>query len=224
MKIFTLTLSDLDIDKNEIYLNLGYHGQLPEEHIIQMVDDMIYSVSEICYPKVGYDFFYDIKIDRHIIEINDVPMKTGSVIAGYMLPASIIATFVATAGSEYDDYLHKFRAESDIVNEYFANAIGSEIAEAAVRYVSHKINEEAKTLQLKTTNSYCPGYCGWQVREQEKLFSLLPEEPCGIKLNESCLMYPIKSVSGIIGLGTNMEYTPYACEICGMTTCFKRKI
>jgi hypothetical protein len=223
MKTFTLTLSDLDIDINEIYLNLGYHGQLPEEHIIQMVDDILSSVNGMCCPRVGYDFFYDIKIDRHIIKINDIPMKTGHIIAGYMLPASIIAAFVATAGIEYDDYLLKLRKEGDIVTEYFANAIGSEIAEAAVRHVSVKINKEAEALQLKTTNSYCPGYCGWHVREQERLFSLLPQEPCGIKLNESCLMHPVKSVSGIIGLGTNIEHTPYACEICGMVTCFKRK-
>ena len=223
MKTFTLSLSDLDIDTDEIYLNLGYRGQQPEEHIIQMVDDILFSVKEICCPKVGYDFFDTIMIDKDIIKVNNISMKTGSKIAGYMLQASIIAVFVATAGNEFDDYLHTLRDEGDIVSEFLANAIGSEIAEAAVRYVSCKINDEAETLQLNTTNSYCPGYCGWHVREQVRLFSLFPPDPCGIILNESCLMHPVKSVSGIIGLGTNIEHTPYACEICGMLTCFKRK-
>jgi hypothetical protein len=77
---------------------------------------------------------------------------------------------------------------------------------------------------LQTTNSYSPGYCGWHVREQKQLFSLLPDNPCGIKLNNSRLMHPVKSVSGIIGLGIGIEQTPYACEICGLKGCFKKTI
>lgn len=223
MNTFTLALSDLQLDLNEIYLNLGYHGRMPEEHIIQMVDDIISYANQFCRPKVGYDFFNKLRINRHFITINNIPMKTGHVIAVYMLPATIIAAFVVTAGEEYDEYLHKLKEEGDIVTEFFADAIGSEIAEASVRYVTQLINQKAEELKLLATNSYCPGYCGWHVREQKQLFSLFPDNPCGIKLNDSSLMHPVKSVSGIIGLGTEIEHTPYACEICGLQTCFKRK-
>jgi len=37
-------------------------------------------------------------------------------------------------------------------------------------------------------------------------------------------MHPVKSVSGIIGLGKELEITPHGCEICGMVSCFKRKM
>lgn len=221
---YSLSLSDLEIDRNEIYLNLGYHGITPEDHIIQMVDDIIAHANEICHPKVGYEFFDQIDINRHFLTINDIPMKTGHVIAGYMIPATIIAAFVVTAGQEYDNYLHELKQQGDIVTEFFADAIGSELAESSVRYVTHLINKQADELKLMTTNSYSPGYCGWHVREQKQLFALLPENPCGIKLNESSLMHPVKSVSGIIGLGAKIEPTPYACDICGMVTCFKRKL
>ena len=46
---------------------------------------------------------------------------------------------------------------------------------------------------LRITNSYSPGYCGWNVSEQHALFSLLPEGFCGVRLCESGLMLPIKS-------------------------------
>lgn len=218
---FTLRLSDLQLDLSEIYRNLGYRDHKPEAHIIAMVDDMLAYANEICRPGVAYTFFDKINIDGHFVTVNDVPMKTGQLIAGYMSQAKIIALFVATAGQEYDEYLHK---KEDIVTEFFADAIGSEIAEAAVRYVTRLIDREATKLALLTTNSYSPGYCGWHVREQKQLFSLLPDNPCGIKLNNSSLMHPVKSVSGIIGLGVGIEQTPYACEICGLRSCFKRKI
>ena len=219
-----LKLTDLELDRDEIYLNLGYRGVLPEEHIIQMVDDIISHANEICQPHVGFEFFDKLNINRHFLTINDIPMKTGHVIAGYMLPATIIAAFVVTAGQEFDDYLHELKQQGDIVTEFFADAIGSEIAESSVRYVTQLINKQANELKLMTTNSYSPGYCGWHVREQKQLFALMPENPCGIKLNESSLMHPVKSVSGIIGLGAKIQPTPYACDICGMVTCFKRKL
>ena len=124
---------------------------------------------------------------------------------------------------EFDDYCNRLKAEGDIVSEFIAYSIGTEIAEAAVRFVSEKISVEATSMKMGYTHSYSPGYCSWHVREQENLFRVMPEKPCGITLNESNLMFPEKSVSGIIGLGTNVQLTAHSCEICGMITCYKRK-
>jgi len=49
---------------------------------------------------------------------------------------------------------------------------------------------------------YSPGYCGWNVSGQRALFRVLEPEAIGIELNESCLMRPIKSVSGVLVAGT----------------------
>ena len=75
----------------------------------------------------------------------------------------------------------------------------------------------------KITNRYSPGYCGWDVAEQHKLFQLIPDNFCGVRLNESSLMNPEKSVSGIIGIGENVKYNPYTCRICDMKDCIYRK-
>ena len=75
---------------------------------------------------------------------------------------------------------------------------------------------------LKITNRYSPGYCGWDTREQHKLFSLLPENSCGIRLTESALMLPIKSVSGFIGVGANVRFNPYTCKMCDAEFCVYR--
>jgi hypothetical protein len=62
------------------------------------------------------------------------------------------------------------------------------------------------------------------VKDQFKLFSLLPENFCGIRLTDSALMIPIKSVSGIIGIGENVERKNYPCEICNMKDCYRKKL
>ena len=40
--------------------------------------------------------------------------------------------------------------------------------------------------------------CGWPTGGQRPLFTALRPEEIGVTLNESCLMSPIKSVSGVL--------------------------
>ena len=70
---------------------------------------------------------------------------------------------------------------------------------------------------------YSPGYCGWHVSQQQLLFSMLPPSPCGVRLNDSSLMYPIKSVSGIIAVGSRVKKQKYGCELCGKVDCYKNR-
>jgi hypothetical protein len=55
------------------------------------------------------------------------------------------------------------------------------------------------------------------------LFPLFKGETCGVCLTESSLMLPIKSVSGIIGLGQTVKHLDYTCGLCDFEQCYKRK-
>ena len=90
------------------------------------------------------------------------------------------------------------------------------IAEAASDIMQNELGKSAAISGNKITNRYSPGYCGWQVAEQHKLFQLIPDNYCGIRLTESALMDPEKSVSGIIGIGENVKINPYTA---GYVTC-----
>jgi len=222
-KTNAIKLSDLALDTNEIYLNLGYGGTVPEAHFVEMVQQMLLEISEFCNPTVGYCINNGSMPDTKFLVINNQPIKVGQIITKYFYDCSHFAAFVVTAGVEFDEYCNKLKAEGDIVSEFVAYSIGSEIAEAAVRFVSTQIANDATKLNMGYTHSYSPGYCSWHVREQKNLFKILPEKPCGITLNDSNLMFPEKSVSGIIGLGKNIKPTSHSCDICGMVTCYKRK-
>ena len=219
-----IPFSNLQINRQEIYLNLGYGGQTPDNIIVEMVEQIIVHANLFCCPNAGFSIFPGKIVDKDFLEINQVSLKIGRVIAKYFDSATYFAIFVATVGIEYDNYLHQLRTEGDIVNEFLADAVGSEIAEATVRYITERIGEHAIGMGFSVTHPYSPGYCSWHVREQQALFSLLPVEPCGISLNDSSLMVPVKSVSGMIGLGVDILESPYACEICGLQTCYKRKL
>jgi cobalamin-dependent methionine synthase I len=98
------------------------------------------------------------------------------------------------------------------------------IAEAASDIVQNELGKSAAISGNRITNRYSPGYCGWQVVEQHKLFQLIPDNFCGIRLTESALMDPVKSVSGIIGIGEKVKINPYTCRMCDMPDCVYRKV
>lgn len=218
-----VTFSELNLDLKEIYLNLGYGGAEPEKHIKVMVQSMIQDISEFCRPVVGFGMYEGYCNNDKFVIINNQYIKVGQVITKYLQNCSQFAVFLVTAGLEFDEYCSRLKAEADILSEFIAYSIGSEIAEAAVRFVSEKIAAEATVKNMGYTHSYSPGYCSWHVREQENLFKVMPNNPCGVILNKSNLMFPEKSVSGIIGLGKNIKPTAHSCEICGMVNCYKRK-
>ena len=114
--------------------------------------------------------------------------------------------------------------EGDLLTGYIYDVIGSEIAEAAADLMQDSLMKEMTFAGRKITNRYSPGYCGWDVAEQHKLFQLLPDNFCGIKLNASALMDPEKSVSGFIGTGEHVRYNLYTCGLCDMKDCIYRKL
>jgi len=213
----------LELQYDEIYRNLGYGSAMPDAETERTINEIVHHAATLCKPLAQFAI-YPLKLHGTNLVIGDVEMKTGKIISNYLTESTEVAVFVATAGAEYDKYLHDIKASGDIYMEFLADAVGSEIAEATVRFASLEIEKRAVDKGMFITLSYSPGYCGWHVREQPQHFSLLPEKPWCITLNDSCLMHPVKSVSGIIGLSHKPDVkVPYSCDICGMKTCYKRK-
>lgn len=216
-------LADLKLLPKEIFEHLGYGQSVPDETVQQLVEEIITNVRLFCKPKVEYVIYPGETIDSKSIRIGETVFKVGTVIRRYLEKTTHFVVFVATAGAEFDAYLQQLRKEGDVVSEFIADAVGSEIVERAALKVCDLVRSEGTKSGLAVTKSYSPGHCSWSISEQKLIFSLLPENPCGITLNDSCLMHPVKSISGIIGMGPNLIESPDNCEICTMQKCYKRK-
>ena len=80
----------------------------------------------------------------------------------------------------------------------------------------------------QTTLPYSPGYCGWNVSGQRKLFARLRPVEAGIELKEgSYLMVPIKSISGVLVSGGEeihfFDNHYLMCDSCRDKTCLVRQ-
>jgi hypothetical protein len=73
---------------------------------------------------------------------------------------------------------------------------------------------------------FSPGYCGWHLSGQKRLFDRLQPADIGIELLDSFLMRPLKSISGVMIGGPRAIFEfdcDYAfCEECGTFSCRDR--
>ena len=111
-----------------------------------------------------------------------------------------------------------------MVRVFIADALGSVVAERCADVMEESLQESIDKLGWHHTNRFSPGYCGWHVSQQQLLFPLFGGNTCGVLLTDSSLMVPIKSISGIIGIGKKVRKLDYTCGLCDFTQCYKRKL
>ncbi len=201
--------SELEISQQEIWRTMGVKNNDPDDLMLGLIEEMSREIFAVVKPRYTY------------IYIDSVDFKYGKIIKDGLKDAERYAIVVSTVGEELDKLLAGYQ-QTDIVKAFVVDAIASEMAEAVQRVAIKHITSELSAGE-NMSNPYSPGYCGWLLKEQTKLFAHFDSAPCGIVLNDSCLMLPIKSISSIIGIGTKVVKAPYGCDICTKTDCYKKK-
>ncbi|MBU0639685.1 MAG: hypothetical protein KKB50_12535 [Planctomycetes bacterium] len=146
-------------------------------------------------------------------------------IGRFLAHATLVATFVVTIGSALERLSRGWLRRGDVLRGTLADAIASEAAEATAGRCQDVVQAWAHQRGLEITPRYSPGYCGMDVQQQVPLFASLPGRIIGVWLTPSCLMVPVKSVSGLIGIGPAEKVSPaaYPCELCDYPDCMQRR-
>ena len=116
-----------------------------------------------------------------------------------------LALFAATVGASVSERIRELFEENDPATALMLDGIASERAETAATLLAKAFGDSLSERGSVASNlgvlPYSPGYCGWHITGQRRLFRSLKPERIGISLSESCLMSPLKSVSGVLVAG-----------------------
>jgi hypothetical protein len=116
--------------------------------------------------------------------------------------ARCLALFAVTVGESVCDEILRLFGAGDPALGYVLDTIASAGAEglagAMARDQQECLSRSGSIATGVRVLPYSPGYCGWHVSGQRKLFEALRPERIGISLNSSHLMQPLKSVSGVL--------------------------
>jgi len=125
--------------------------------------------------------------------------------------------YLVTIGIELE---RKADACTDLLERYYLDVIGNAAVGEARKHLEDHLRSRFAFGGLSFMS---PGSLGdWPIEEQRPLFSILKgaEASIGVKLTESFLMIPKKSISGIY---FPTEVTFYNCQLCPRPHCEGRK-
>ncbi len=226
MKEFSFRFDELKIDIPLIHEVLGYsEGNLPEPFNLYL-EEALNEAEKLEDIKACFRIVANVSIDQknRIASAEGLDFNVGKTVCSELESSESLAFYICTAGKLISEKSATLIKGEDPVLGYVYDVLGSAIAEAAADSIQSYIKNEVLNSGKKITNRYSPGYCNWSVIDQHKLFSLFDESPCGVSLTHSALMHPVKSTSGIIGIGTDVKYRDYQCTLCSSVNCVYRRV
>jgi hypothetical protein len=224
-------IREVSIDKtrlkprtSDILKLLGEQEGPAETHTTELVDQYLAECLQICTPRAAYIPAEALESENPgEIRIPGTRFYCGKVIQRMLRHSVNYIFFLATAGPGPELLARSLMDQGNYLEAYVVDLAASALVDLTADQLQEEVKTRMQSRGMMITNRYSPGYCDWSVEEQQKLFSLFPEECCGISLSESSLMNPIKSISGIIGAGTGVKYQDHICAICSMTDCHFRQ-
>jgi hypothetical protein len=144
--------------------------------------------------------------------------------------ADNLALFALTMGERVSSKIESFFETHDYALASMLDSVASIAADTASGYLEKYYRNYLETGKLLKPDTavlgYSPGYCGWNITAQRKLFEYLDPSQIGITINDSCLMTPIKSVSGVLIAGEKdihiFQMGFSYCDLCMNQSCQER--
>lgn len=218
--------SYIKVSRENICRRIGYSPDAePSPRIASLLDDYMENAWHLIDPVYSYTIL-DIKhIQNSTITMGNSTVFHSQVISQVLDQCSKAAIFVLTIGHQIEETAAELADDNQIVESYVLDAIGSGIAEKLAEFVQGVIGEIGHIHGLTTTRRFSPGYCDWDISQQEVVFRSLNGDLAGVHLSDDYLMVPQKSISGIIGLGPreNGVRAINPCKTCNKRNCLGRR-
>jgi len=183
---------------------------------IDQVKEIVKKANQIGQPKAMYKEVYIDEIGENyvIVENNKFESKIMSV---NLKEVHKVIIYIITCGTELEKWAKQ--KDGDMLENYWLSMVQEAVLDKARKSIKKEINE--KYLPGSTSVMNPGSLIDWSITEQKKLFSILgnPEKEIGVRLTESSLMLPAKTVSGLI-YPTEKDFEN--CQVCPRENCPSR--
>ena len=189
--------------------------------IINELQELIEIARPIAKPKAIYEVSYVENKSEDSVDIGGVRF-TSRVLRINLDQVGRVFPYVVTCGTELDEMNFP---STEILKSYYLDQIKETVLILARGYLEDHLK---KNYALGQISRMAPGSGSaedWPIEQQEGLFSIFGgrvkiEDLIGVKLTDSLLMIPIKSISGIF-FPTEIRFE--ACQLCPREQCVGRR-
>lgn len=216
------------IEEKEVIRYLGYGMTIPQEGILQLMDECRMELERVAEPKHHMRRFELTISDDSLIRAGGIELQSKS-LAKNLQGCDEVIFFAATLGKGPDILLNRY-SRLQITKALVLQAVGAAAIEAYCDQCQEDLEQQLLLEGLHLRPRYSPGYGDLSLDCQEDfLRALNAQRTLGILLSEGNLMIPEKSVSALIGIcGEGYKVLTggnNSCLGCTKNNCaFRRKV
>jgi len=168
-------------------------------------------------PKVVYKESFIQSKDEKTVTIDNVTF-TSRTLRMNLEKVERVFPYVATCGREVDEIRFP---EGELLKAFWLDTIKETLLDFGCQYLDGHLNHKYMLAKISSMSPGSGDTIIWPIEQQKELFSLFGnvEDLIGVSLTDSCLMIPIKSVSGI-RFPTEIDFR--SCQVCHREKCPSR--
>lgn len=203
------------VDINEVLRYMGCRGAA-DSRVVQLAETCIKELGEVCVP-------------RHLTRTFPLKLEPGDVIDGgcfrtrsrnlakNLKDCGEIVVFAATLGTGADHLIRRY-SRLEMSKAVAMQAASAAMIEEYCDQVCRQLKQELEDRGAYLRPRFSPGYGDFPLACQPDLLNALEAgKRIGIKLTDSLLMMPSKSVTAVMGISGK----PYRCDVRGCENCGK---
>ena len=225
----------LNVDEGEYRRLLGY----PKNHTPGERAEELSAWARGWYAEHGRPWLYLREVDLHVgqesLTIDGTEFQSKQLHDHLRQAGAQRAMVMAvSAGRSCEEHARQLWEDSKPDEYFFLEMFGSAVVEHLVATLSGRICDSVEPNGFMAVPHYSPGYTGWEVADQNKLFALIARGltrpfPEQIEVMTSGMLRPKKSLLAVVGLapkqGREGEFArTVPCESCGFTPCGYRRL
>lgn len=234
-----LTEWDLKLLPDDVLRAQGAEPEQARQRRPMLWELAVWAVQEsspLLQPQVLYQEFtiralrhYRFELEESGADTQDRLSLSGDIVTEHLIGAQSVVVMLCTIGNTLEDIVDLVIREEPL-RGLALDAAGSAAVELLATFASHHFESQAHLQGWQTSIPLTPGMIGWSVQQgQPQIFNLLARElkrqpGFKVRLTESYMMQPRKTISQILGMGQTMKPQGRICDYCTLQqTCRYQK-
>lgn len=196
----------------------GESGRRPlRPSVRELYESVLQEVAALAVPKAIWTEVGIEGVEKDRLFLEGGYSLTSRLLVQLAGPAEKLVLYVMTLGAELDAQIALYQQEGKMTRALAIDSAGSAaIGLGSVKAISD-VERKYLALSLETSIPLGPGHSYWpKLDDQRTIFEILQPERIGIRLSDSNLMLPRKSVSMVLAVGINLPTTngKTHCDYC----------
>jgi hypothetical protein len=212
------TLNNIPFTVNTDHIMAGSHIE-PGSNDAEELCSLVELAKRVGKPKAAYTMSFIYCRDGDSLSIDGI-VFTSRTLSKNLQSVERVFPMVVTCGHEMDE---AFPAKGDMLKEFWWDEIKNQLLGAANKYLSDHLHHKFLLGKTSTMHPGSGDATVWPIEQQQGLFALLGDVQgsIGVKLTESFLMIPNKTISGLL-FPTEKDFR--GCEVCHRENCPSRQV